>query len=166
MSLSFALPPLTGGGFWVAFAQVALVYYGFAAAIHWAIPRLFEVESVQVGKRRPGQVKKEALLSIGERAVFSPPPSPRPFFFYSFSTSGLFFFFFDCFLPFVSPSSSPCERTNARAGKRARSLNSFSFHSMRERERERERGREGGKDEQRPRRLSFNNKNEKLENHH
>jgi hypothetical protein len=67
MSLSFArLPPLTGGGFWVAFAQVALVYYGFAAAIHWAIPVLFEVESVQVGNRRPGQVKKEALLSRGK----------------------------------------------------------------------------------------------------
>ena len=32
------LPPLTGGGFWVAYAQVALVYYGFAAAIHWVIP--------------------------------------------------------------------------------------------------------------------------------
>ena len=78
------LPPLTGGGFWVAFAQVALVYYGFAAAIHWVIPRFFEVESVQVGKRRPGQVKKEALLSIGAFGFrfFSPSffvSRPRPF---------------------------------------------------------------------------------------
>lgn len=70
---SLHLPPLTGGGFWVAFAQVALVYYGFAAAIHWLIPRFFAVESVQVGKRRPGQVRKEALLSIGKVfRVFSP----------------------------------------------------------------------------------------------
>ena len=72
MALTFAsslfdlLPPLTGGGFWAAFAQVALVYYGFAAAIHCVIPRLFEVESVQVGKRRKGQVAREALLSTGE----------------------------------------------------------------------------------------------------
>jgi hypothetical protein len=72
--------PLTGGGFWVAFAQVALVYYGFAAAIHWVIPRFFDVDSVQVGERRPGQVKKEALLSIGKGALF---------FFFSL-TSGFF----------------------------------------------------------------------------
>ena len=63
---SASMPPLTGGGFWVAFAQVSLVYYGFAAAIHWVIPAFFEVESVQVGERRKGQVRKEALLSIGE----------------------------------------------------------------------------------------------------
>jgi len=69
-SSHFRLPPLTGGGFWVAFAQVALVYYGFAAAIHWLIPRLFAVESVQVGQRRPGQVRKEALLSIGKFFFF------------------------------------------------------------------------------------------------
>jgi hypothetical protein len=69
-SLVHHLPPLTGGGFWAAFAQVALVYYGFAAAIHWLIPGLFEVESVQVGERRPGQVRREALLSIGEREGF------------------------------------------------------------------------------------------------
>lgn len=69
-SSHFHLPPLTGGGFWVAFAQVALVYYGFAAAIHWLIPRFFAVESVQVGQRRPGQVRKEALLSIGAVEFF------------------------------------------------------------------------------------------------
>ena len=84
-SLVHRLPPLTGGGFWVAFAQVALVYYGFAAAIHWVIPRFFEVESVQVGKRRPGQVKKEALLSIGAASLVQ-------FFFFRFRVFFLSFF--------------------------------------------------------------------------
>ena len=100
-SLVRRLPPLTGGGFWVAFAQVALVYYGFAAAIHWAIPTFFAVESVQVGERRPGQVRREALLSIGEKRVFffnvvsrprAPPLRPRPSFFFF-----LFFFFLPLF---------------------------------------------------------------------
>ena len=148
MSLSFALPPLTGGGFWVAFAQVALVYYGFAAAIHWAIPRLFEVESVQVGKRRPGQVKKEALLSIGERAVFSPPPSPRP------STPPYFFLFvldLGPLLLLLRLLSSICLslllplRKNKRARWKACAFVEFVQFSLDEREREREREREGGR---------------------
>lgn len=68
--LTSRLPPLHGAGFWVAFWQVAAVYYGFAALIHWVVPAFFDVETVQVGKRRPGQVRKEALLSVGAFSFF------------------------------------------------------------------------------------------------
>lgn len=63
-------PPLIGGGFWVAFAQVITVYYAAAAFLHLVVPLIVPVRSVQKpGRRRPGQARKEALHSILPLAV-------------------------------------------------------------------------------------------------
>jgi hypothetical protein len=42
------LGPLYGGGFWTAVGQVAAIYYGVSAAIHWGIPAVLDVKSIQV----------------------------------------------------------------------------------------------------------------------
>ena len=60
------LPPLYGGGFWLAFSQVSLAYYLVAGLLHYAIPAVVPVKSIQPGERRQGQVAREALLSIGD----------------------------------------------------------------------------------------------------
>lgn len=57
--------PLYGGGFWVAFTQACLVYYAAAAALHFLVPRVMSVSSVQVGKPKQGQVLNEAINCIG-----------------------------------------------------------------------------------------------------
>ena len=56
---------LYGGGYWVAFAQVCVVYYTAASILHFVVPALFPVASVQAGKRKPHQTRTEALNSIG-----------------------------------------------------------------------------------------------------
>lgn len=58
--------PLYGGGFWVAFAQACAVYYAAAAVLHYVVPRLVAVASVQVGKPKEGQVAQEAINCLGE----------------------------------------------------------------------------------------------------
>lgn len=57
--------PLYGGGFWVAFTQACVVYYAAAAALHFVVPRLWAVSSVQVGKPKEGQVASEAINCLG-----------------------------------------------------------------------------------------------------
>lgn len=47
-------------------AQIAIAYYGIAIALHWVVPALHAVKSVQKGQRREGQVLQEARDSIGE----------------------------------------------------------------------------------------------------
>ena len=64
--LAMRLPPLYGDGYAAAVAQVALVYYGFSAAIHWALPALLAPPSIQVAPRRRGQVLGEAVHSLGK----------------------------------------------------------------------------------------------------
>lgn len=56
---------LYGGGFWVAYAQAAGVYYAAAVLLHYLVPACFPVKSIQPGSRKPGQVTREALTSIG-----------------------------------------------------------------------------------------------------
>lgn len=63
------LGPLYGGGFWVAFRQLAAVYYAAAVVLHYVVPAVLPVKSVQKGQRRKGQVTAEALYSIGPLAV-------------------------------------------------------------------------------------------------
>jgi hypothetical protein len=58
---------LTGGGFLVALAQVTAVYYALATLLHFVVPRLFPVRSVQKGEAKPGQARTEALNCIGGR---------------------------------------------------------------------------------------------------
>ena len=78
------LAPLYGGGFAVAVAQVAAIYYGVSAAIHWGIPAVLDVKSIQVsaGRReREGRERERegigasALPGVGRRR-----PSPRVLF--------------------------------------------------------------------------------------
>jgi sterol desaturase/sphingolipid hydroxylase (fatty acid hydroxylase superfamily) len=64
------LHPLYGGGFFVAFAQVATVYYTTAAFLHWIVPIWFPVSSVQKSATpRPGQAAREALNSVAPLVV-------------------------------------------------------------------------------------------------
>lgn len=57
--------PLHGGGFVTALLQVSLVYYLGAFLLHFVVPQLAAVHSIQVGSRRPGQVTQEVLNSPG-----------------------------------------------------------------------------------------------------
>ena len=63
------MPPLYGGGFWVAYLPACGVYYAAVILLHFIVPRLFPVSSVQVGKPRTGQVAQEARNSLGPLAV-------------------------------------------------------------------------------------------------
>lgn len=55
----------------MAVLQVAVVYYGACIALHWIGPGILPVKSVQVQQRQPGQVRREALYSLG-----APPHRP------------------------------------------------------------------------------------------
>jgi len=57
--------PLYGGGFFVAFLQLCTFYYSTAAILHFVLPRLLTLKSVQVHARSPGDVRRDALASIG-----------------------------------------------------------------------------------------------------
>lgn len=65
----WSLRPLYGAGYRVACLQVATVYYGIAILLHFVVPLLFRVRSVQSGKRRPRQELQEAFNSAGPIAV-------------------------------------------------------------------------------------------------
>ena len=65
------LPPLYGGGYCIAFLQIFFVYYGASIAIHWLGPLVFPVKSIQVQPRQPGQVRREAINSLGKQALSS-----------------------------------------------------------------------------------------------
>lgn len=52
-----------------AFFQAALVYYAAAIFLHYVVPRIYKVQSVQVSTRQKGQVSREAWSSIGPLLV-------------------------------------------------------------------------------------------------
>lgn len=56
---------LVGQGFWVALLQAVLFYYAAGAAIHWVIPRLAPVRSIQKHARGAHDVRRDALFSLG-----------------------------------------------------------------------------------------------------
>jgi len=70
---------LYGGGFWIAFSQACIVYYGAAVMLHYVVPTLLPVRTVQKGNRSKGQVSREIFNSLGEIYYCTsilPPPSP------------------------------------------------------------------------------------------
>lgn len=66
MSLSVWQAPLYGGGYWAALGQVASVYFASAVLLHYVVPALLPMRSIQKGQRRPGQVTQEVINSLGE----------------------------------------------------------------------------------------------------
>lgn len=65
---------LTGGGFWTAVVQVAAIYYGVSAAIHWGVPAVLDVKSIQV--RSQGSFAADEESSTRRSLSPHPPPSP------------------------------------------------------------------------------------------
>lgn len=63
------LPPLWGGGFPVAFAQLFVFYYASGALLHWVVPALGPLKGIQDAPRKPGEVARDAASSIGARAA-------------------------------------------------------------------------------------------------
>lgn len=58
-------PPLYGGGFLVAVSQLAIFYYGLGAVLHYVIPSIISVQGIQEHPRKPGEISRDALSSIG-----------------------------------------------------------------------------------------------------
>lgn len=52
-----------------AFVQAASVYYIAAIVLHYIVPRVYNVRSVQVSSRQKGQVRREAWSSVGPLLV-------------------------------------------------------------------------------------------------
>jgi hypothetical protein len=61
------LQPLWGGGFLVALCQLSLFYYVLGAVLHWVVPLLGPVRGIQEAPRKPGEVGRDAVNSIGEQ---------------------------------------------------------------------------------------------------
>lgn len=60
------MPPLWGGGFLVAFTQLSVFYYALGAVLHFILPSLSPVKGIQEQQRRPGEVGRDAVNSLGE----------------------------------------------------------------------------------------------------
>eukprot|EP01025_Chloroclados_australasicus_P053070 TRINITY_DN6208_c1_g3_i1.p1 TRINITY_DN6208_c1_g3~~TRINITY_DN6208_c1_g3_i1.p1 ORF type:complete len:319 (-),score=15.95 TRINITY_DN6208_c1_g3_i1:391-1299(-) len=60
---------IVGGGFGLAFTQLFLFYYVFGIFLHFVLPRLLEVKSVQKIGRQKNQIMREALTSLGPIGV-------------------------------------------------------------------------------------------------
>lgn len=60
-----SLQPLYGGGFWPAFAQLCLFYYACGVLLHCVVPRLLPVQGIQHQPRKPWEVQRDALYSLG-----------------------------------------------------------------------------------------------------
>ena len=61
------MPPLWGGGFFVAFTQLSVFYYALGALLHFVLPLLSPVKAIQEQQRKPGEVSRDAFNSLGER---------------------------------------------------------------------------------------------------
>jgi hypothetical protein len=57
---------LWGGGFIVAFTQLSVFYYALGAVLHFILPSLSPVRGIQEQQRRPGEVGRDAINSLGE----------------------------------------------------------------------------------------------------
>ena len=60
------LGPLYGGGFWPALAQLCLFYNSVGAILHWVVPALVPVHSIQANLHKPGVVLRDSIYSFGE----------------------------------------------------------------------------------------------------
>lgn len=56
---------LYGGGFPLALVQLSVFYYTAGCILHYIVPRIFPVVSVQEHERRPGDVQRDCLHSLG-----------------------------------------------------------------------------------------------------
>jgi hypothetical protein len=63
--------PLYGGGLVAATLQIGAIYFGISLTVHYLIPALIPVSSIQVQPRRKNQVLLECLHCLGAR----PPPA-------------------------------------------------------------------------------------------
>ncbi|GMH38599.1 hypothetical protein BSKO_06483 [Bryopsis sp. KO-2023] len=64
-----AVLPLYGGGFRVAFSQLAIFYYGCGVVLHYVAPIIFRVRRIQSVERKLGEVTRDAFVSSGPIAV-------------------------------------------------------------------------------------------------
>ena len=68
--MAFLQGPLFGGGFAVALTQLSTFYYLVAFLLHSVVPALLpSLPSVQKEPRATGDVRRDALASIGPLAV-------------------------------------------------------------------------------------------------
>jgi Delta7-sterol 5-desaturase len=61
------LMPLYGGGFTVAWIQIAVFYYTSGILLHYVAPALLPVKNIQVQPRGSGDIGRDALGSLGTR---------------------------------------------------------------------------------------------------
>ena len=54
------------GGFWVAFRQLVVFYYACGFLIHFVAPKLLPVKNIQTSERKSGEVRRDALCSLGQ----------------------------------------------------------------------------------------------------
>ena len=54
-----------GGGFSLAFAQLLMFYYSAGCILHFLVPRVLPVISIQEHERRPGDVQRDCIQSLG-----------------------------------------------------------------------------------------------------
>jgi hypothetical protein len=60
------MPPLWGGGFFVALTQLTVFYYSLGAVLHFVLPWLSPVKGIQEQQRKPGEVSRDAFNSLGK----------------------------------------------------------------------------------------------------
>ena len=58
--------PLYGGGFTAAFLQLTVFYYTFGVLLHYIVPLISSVKGIQEQPRKPGDVSRDALQSLGK----------------------------------------------------------------------------------------------------
>ena len=59
------MPPLYGGGFWPAFAQLLAFYYGAGCLLHFVVPSCIPVKNIQKSERASCDVLRDAVYSLG-----------------------------------------------------------------------------------------------------
>eukprot|EP01024_Parvocaulis_polyphysoides_P031644 TRINITY_DN28517_c0_g1_i4.p1 TRINITY_DN28517_c0_g1~~TRINITY_DN28517_c0_g1_i4.p1 ORF type:complete len:304 (+),score=4.35 TRINITY_DN28517_c0_g1_i4:85-912(+) len=65
----FRMFPLVGGGFQFAFLQLFLFYYVLGFLLHFVLPKIFNVKSIQKNPRKDNQLQQESFNSLGPIAV-------------------------------------------------------------------------------------------------
>lgn len=58
-------PVLYGGGFVLAFIQLFVFYYTAGCILHYLVPSIFPVINIQEHEKRPGDVQRDILHSLG-----------------------------------------------------------------------------------------------------
>ncbi len=61
--------PLYGGGLAAATLQIGAIYFGISLTVHYLIPALVPVSTIQVQPRRKNQVLLECFHCLGARPL-------------------------------------------------------------------------------------------------